>query len=169
MIGIWQWKTNKDSGKVGRLRKRLLVAMPPFGGLSGGHRWSTSPPRCISAAGTTSSSPKRWRKHFVFFYSASATHKSSRLPARDEESNFNVGGKREKRRVDPQPVAAMPTFSSCCADRSSYSLWKMRRWGGSQEGENWQTQRYGIYSPPCNSSLAHPEASPKRLVKQINK
>lgn len=48
--------------------------------------------------------------------------KSSCLPARGGKSNFNVRGKGEKRHVDPQPVSAMQTFSSCCADKTSYSL-----------------------------------------------
>lgn len=120
----------------------------------------TPPPRCVSAAGATSSSQTRWRNHFVFCSSASVPHET-KLPfcQREERTPPLMSGKGRKAAacrggVDAWPVAA----TRVC-----------KRWERTKEGQIWQTRRNHMYSPPCYSPPEHPEAPPKLLVKQINK
>lgn len=135
--------------------------------------WWTPLKLHVLAAGPTSSSQKRWRNHFLFFFFFVILHlQHTKAPVCQREAK-NPNLMLEERE---KSAALIRSLSQPC--RRSHPaaptgvLPVCKRWEAGREpkrGENWQTPRYWMYSPPCYSSPAHPEASPKLLEKQINK
>lgn len=130
-----------------RLRKWPLVAMPPFGGLPGGHHQSscTFPPRCILAIGTASSSQKRWRNHFVVFILHLQNTKAP-VCQREEKNPTLMSEEREKSDALIHSLSQPCRLSHPAVPTGVLTVCKRWEVGREPEGNIQQTQISDVFS-----------------------